>query len=28
VIDALEVDGRWALLKLLTGALRVGVRPG
>ena len=24
-LDALEPDGRWALLKLLTGALRVGV---
>src|SRR5271154_7123822 len=24
-LDALDVDGRWALLKLLTGALRVGV---
>ena len=24
-LDALEVEGRWALLKLLTGALRVGV---
>jgi DNA ligase-1 len=24
-LDALEIDGRWALLKLLTGALRVGV---
>src|SRR6201996_7196471 len=24
-LDALDPDGRWALLKLLTGALRVGV---
>jgi DNA ligase 1 len=24
-LDALDVDGRWALLKLLTGGLRVGV---
>src|SRR6185369_15903169 len=24
-LDALDADGRWALLKLLTGALRVGV---
>jgi DNA ligase-1 len=24
-LDALDVDGRWALLKLLTGALRVGL---
>ena len=24
-LDALDTDGRWALLKLLTGALRVGV---
>ena len=24
-LDALEPDGRWALLKLLTGGLRVGV---
>ncbi len=24
-LDALDADGRWALLKLLTGGLRVGV---
>ena len=24
-LDALDADGRWALLKLLTGGLRVGL---
>ena len=27
-LDALDATGRWALLKLVTGGLRVGVRRG